>query len=61
MMPASDGVGKADVEREVVRILYSKSVPNADKGEGVKKTYIFVNFINESPLGRERGESEKLE
>ena len=39
MMSASEGGGgngKADMVTEVVRILFYKSDPNADKGEGVK-------------------------
>ena len=44
MISASEGRGdhgKADVVREVARILHHKSVPNADKGEGVKKAENF--------------------
>ena len=38
MMSASEGChGKADIVREVARILYYKSVPNADNGGGGQK------------------------
>ena len=40
MMSASEGGGghgKADIVREVARILYYKSDPNADKGGGGQK------------------------
>ena len=51
MMSASEGEGshgKADVVREVAWILYYISVPNADRGERVKKSEIFVDIINGS-------------
>ena len=38
------------VVREVARILKYKSVPNADKGEGVKKSKQFVTYLMDSPL-----------
>ena len=37
------GHGKADIVREVALILYHKSVPNADKREGVKKSVDVIN------------------
>ena len=40
---------KRNIVREVVRILYAKSVPNVDKGEGVKKSENFVDIINGCP------------
>ena len=50
MMSASEGErgghGKANVIREVARIFYHKSDPNADKGEGVKKSENFADVIN---------------
>ena len=39
------GHGKVDVVREVSRILLYKSVPNAEKGEGVKKSDIFADVV----------------
>ena len=46
MMSASEGGhGKAEIVREVVRILEYKSVPNADKGEGVEKSENFADVI----------------
>ena len=44
MMSASEGEGghvKADVVREVARIFYYKSDPNADKGGGGQKIQKF--------------------
>ena len=48
-MSASEGRGdhgKADVVREVARILYYKSLPNADKGEGIKNSENVMAIIN---------------
>ena len=39
-----DGHGKADVVREVARIVYYKSVLNADKGEGGQKRQKFCRY-----------------
>ena len=51
MMSASEGGhGKADVVREVVSILYYKSVPNADKGEGVKNLKTLWSSLMEASL-----------
>ena len=44
------GHGKADVVREVACILQYKSVPNEDKGEGVKKSKHFVDIISGRPI-----------
>ena len=44
------GHGKGDVVREVAFILYYKSVPNVDKGEGVKNSKIFADVNNGSSL-----------
>ena len=53
MMSTSEGGegahGKVDIVRKVARILWCKSVPNADKGEGVKKSKNFVDIINVNP------------
>ena len=47
MMSASEGVhGKADVVREVARILPYESVPNEDEGGGVKISKNFADFIS---------------
>ena len=53
MTSASEGegvYGKADVVREGARILLNKSVLNADKGGGGKKSENVVYIINGSPL-----------
>ena len=44
------GHEKAVVVREAVWILYYKSVPNEDQGEGVKKSKNFADVINRSSL-----------
>ena len=49
MMSASEGERgheKEDVVREVTRILYYESVPNADKGEGVKNSkFLWTSYV----------------
>ena len=40
------GHGKADVVREIARILQYESFPNVDKGEGVRKAENFADVIN---------------
>ena len=53
MMSASEGGaghGKADVVREVARILEYKSLPNADKGEGSKKMKTLRMLLMDVPL-----------
>ena len=54
MMSASEGGhGKADIAREVAWILYYKSDPNADKGEGVEESENFAGTMSGSSfLGR---------
>ena len=47
-LEGGEGHGKADVVREIVSIFYHKPDPNADKGEGVKKSKNFVDIINGS-------------
>ena len=52
MMSASEGKGfhrKVDVVREFTRILQYKTVPNADKGEGEKKSENLADVISGSP------------
>ena len=50
-MSASEGVhGKADVVREVARILPYESVPNEDEGGGVKISKNFADIISGSSL-----------
>lgn len=44
------GHGKADVVREAALKLEYKSDPNADRGEGVKKSYNFADIISGAPL-----------
>ena len=47
MMSASEGGGghaKADIVSEVAWIVEYKSVPNADKGEGVKESEYFADM-----------------
>ena len=47
------------VEREVARILYYKSVPNADKGEGVKNPKILRTSYLEAPFPPSLGHLER--
>ena len=54
------GHGKADVVLEVVRIIEYKSVLNADKKEGVKKSKNFVDVISGSSLRRRKNENEGM-
>ena len=53
MMSALEGEGghvKAETVEEVARILYYKSVPNADKGEGGQNSKNVVVIISGSSL-----------